>query len=427
MRLLNLESPFTAGTRRTLILDPQLAGISGDMLLGSLIDLGVDPQSMRVAIRKVSKHLKGCKLVDLRVKEVRRGEFRAKRAEIIVEERYNKRTGSELLQALEAVMKDIGIGRFYHQLAVNSLRTLVEAEANLHGELPGELGLDEAGSADTLADLIGIVSALKDLGIDKGSEVYSLPIAVGGGLFKFSHGTVQAPAPAVIEIASTHHLPIIGGPAEVELATPTGLSILANLATRTGPVYPSFTPERVGYGAGIRDFSEFPNVFRAVLGERATDGNREEVTVLETTLDDVTGETLGFIMERLLGEGALDVQVIPTVGKKNRPSHILRVISKLERAEKLNEVIFEESGTLGVRSYQVMREVASRRILTVGFKIDGKTLRARIKVSRDSKGKVIKVKPEYDDIAALASRFHIPLRRLFDAAVSEAKKKLNLL
>ncbi len=395
------------------------------MILGALLDLGADPRPVRESIRSVSRHLNGCKSVDLKVSEVKRGEFRASRAEIRIREKYETRTGSELLAAVKAVSEENGFDEFQRRLAANSLQTLVKAEAKLHGERPEKVGLDEAGSADTVADIIGTVTALRELEIGEGSEVYSLPIAVGGGLFKFSHGLVQAPAPAVIEIASRYRLAIVGGPIQVELATPTGVSVLANLATRSGSDYPPFTPEKVGYGAGKRDFSEFPNILRAVIGKQALHRIQEAVAVLETNLDDVTGETLGFIMTRLLEEEALDVQVIPAVGKKGRPSELLRVIANPESAAKLTEIMFEESGTLGVRTYQVMREVAARGIERVSFKVAGRRLSARVKVSRDDVGKVVNVKPEYEDIASLARRFHIPLRRLHDAAVREAEGKLN--
>ncbi len=288
------------------------------------------------------------------------------------------------------------------------------------------MDLEEAGSADTLADIIGISLALENLGIGEEAVVYSLPVAVGGGLFKFSHGRVQAPAPATISIASAHHLPIVGGPVQAELATPTGMSILANLATEMGNVYPLFTPKRVGYGAGRRNFEGFPNVLRAVMGDQELKkGRREQVAILETNLDDVTGETLGFLMERLRGEGALDAHVVSATGKKNRPTYILRVISRVEDAEKLGDIIFEESGTLGIRTFQAMREVASRSVKTVNFSIDGRNAKVRVKTSHNHGGKVANVKPEYEDIASLARRFHIPLRILYAAAVREAERKMK--
>lgn len=410
-------------TDKILVLDPQLAGISGDMLLAALLDLGADPKPIRESIRSVSSHLMGCNSVDLKVMEVRRGEFRAKRAEVVITEKHASRTGSELVQALKAICDENEFGQFSQTLALNSLRTLVKAEAEVHGEEPGMVDLAEAGSADTIADIVGVASALETLDIGKEVEVYSLPVAVGGGLFKFSHGTVQAPAPAVISIVSGHHLPIIGGPVQAELATPTGMSILANLATMTGVSYPLFTPSRVGYGAGKSDFEGFPNVLRIVIGEREskTEG-REQVAILETNLDDVTGETLGFLMELLREEGALDAHVVSAVGKKNRPTHILRVISRVEDAEKLEAIIFQESGTLGIRLFHAMREVASRKIESVSFSVDGRKVKARVKVSRDHKGKVVNIKPEYDDIARLARRFHVPLRRFYEAAVREAER-----
>lgn len=411
---------------KMLVLDPQLAGISGDMLLAALLDLGADPKPVRQSIQTVSKHLKGCKFVDLKIREVRRGEFRAKQAEVVLEEKYDTRTGSELSEALESICEENGLDQFHHRLAVHSLRTIVDAEASLHGEQRDLVGLEEAGSADTLADIVGIVSALDDLGVGKGSDVYSLPVAVGGGLFKFSHGTVQAPAPAVIAIAATHRLPIVGGPIHSELATPTGISVLANLATRSGMEYPSFAPEKVGYGAGKRDFPGFPNVLRAVIGRQNTDrSEQDEVAILETNLDDVTGETLGYLLQRLHEEGALDAHVVSAVGKKNRPISILRVISKKGEVEKLEEIIFEESGTLGIRTFHAMREVVSRKIYSVKFKIDGRAVKARVKLSRDRQGKIVNAKPEYEDIASLAKRFRLPLRIVYDAAAREAARKMK--
>lgn len=150
---------------RILVLDPQIAGISGDMLLAALLDLGADPNPVVDAIRSVGKHLKGCRSVDLQIKEVKRGEFRAKQAAIIVKERYKERKGSELVEALKATCEENEFEMFHQNLALNSLRTLVEAEANLHGEEAENVSLREAGSADTLADIIGVASAVSGISI----------------------------------------------------------------------------------------------------------------------------------------------------------------------------------------------------------------------------------------------------------------------
>ncbi len=395
------------------------------MLLGALLDLGASLQSTRESVRTVRTFLRGCKSIDLVTAEVKRGEFRAKRAEIKVKEDYETRTGAELLEAVREVSGECSFDRFQLKLALNSISTLVDAEAVLHGEKPEDVGLAEAGSADTVADIIGVVSALGELGIGTRSEVYSLPIAVGGGLFKFSHGIVQSPAPAVIGIVSRYRLPLVGGPVQAELATPTGVSLLANLVKHTGTEYPAFTPDSVGYGAGKRDFSGFPNVLRAILGSENSVTVREWVALLETNLDDVTGETLGFLSERLLDEGALDVTMIPAFGKKNRPVQILRVISKPVQAEKLMDIIFEETGTLGVRMFEVMREVASRETRKVKLAVGGKRMEVRVKLSKSAEGRIIRVKPEYEDIARLSRRFKVPLQKLSELAIREAEGQLQ--
>jgi uncharacterized protein (TIGR00299 family) protein len=257
---------------------------------------------------------------------------------------------------------------------------------------------------------------------EEDNKVYSTPLAVGGGVFKFSHGIVSAPAPATLAILQSKNFPFHGGPIEKELATPTGTSLLVNLAE---PVtfYPAVVPRKVGYGAGTKEYPELPAVLRLTLGEPSETGlARDEIAVLETNLDDVSGEILGYTMDRLLAEGAKDVSIIPVTTKKNRPAQIIKVIADQNDVTHLSEVLIAETGTLGVRVYYCERHIISRELLMVDLSVLGSKETVRVKVSKNTEGKIIRIKPEFEDLKHLAEKTGKPLRELMDLTVSRTQE-----
>jgi len=413
--------------KRVLVIDCQLAGISGDMVVGALLDLGVDIAKFIETIKSACSYLEGCKGLEVTVNEVTRRGFRAKKLHVKAEEHATQRAGAELRDAIMNCADGIGLSKEAKDFALDSIETLINAEARIHGESPDEVHLHEAGSVDTVVDIVGAAAALEDLDLFKDTKIYSTPVAVGGGLFKFSHGTVPSPAPATIEILKSRGFPMVGGPISFELATPTGVAILVNLVDQTTDFYPPMKPKVVGYGAGSKDFREIPNVLRVALGEPLSYGLlSDEIYVLETNLDDATGEVIGYAMDKLLREGAKDVSIIPMSTKKNRPGQILKIIADKEDVERLSLILMEETGTLGVRVYPCMRHILARKTVPIEVEIEGVKEAINVKVSMNDEGKVIQIKPEYEDVKHLADKTRESLRGIMDRVVEKARQTLSV-
>jgi len=408
-------------SRRILIVDCQVAGISGDMFLGALLDLGADVDKVVDAIKSLEAFVR-CRNLEVNIKDVMRRGFRAKKVDVIAE-KTPEMNGVELIGIIEKCAESLKLTDEAQRFALDTINTLLDAEAKLHGEKVNEVHLHEAGEIDTPAEIIGSAMALENLGLFD-SKVYSTPVAVGGGLFRFSHGAVSSPAPATLEILQSKKFPLRGGPVESELATPTGASILVNLVDEAIRFYPAIKPMKVGYGAGTKDFKEMPNVLRIVLGESVDSVLfKDEIVVLETNIDDVTGEIVGHVMDRLLLEGARDVSIIPIFTKKNRPGQILKVIADKGNVEHLSRLLIEETGSLGVRMYPCERRILSRESIPLEIVIDGLKERVRVKVARDRKGKVVQIKPEYDDLKKIADKTSKPLREIRNIIESKARKQ----
>ena len=408
-------------TSRVLVIDCQVAGISGDMLVAALIDLGANESRVLRAIDSIKKHLSGCTRLKSSIKSVKRNGFKAKRLLLDAKDSTQWRSGTILYRAIGECVEDIGLPPNAKEFSKKVTKLLVSAEARLHGENTKTVHLHEAGSVDTIADIIGSTVALHDLGIFEGVDVYATKLAVGGGTIRFSHGQVPSPAPAVMEIVQKTDLVISGGPIEDELTTPTGAAILASLARSSGSHYPSMKIESVGYGAGSKSFPGVPNLLRLVLGKSQEGFLVDEPYVLESNLDDVSGEVIGHSVERLLEEGARDVSVIPVQGKKGRPSQIIQVITNKSNLEMLATTLMIETGTIGVRFHPTQRYMMNRISESVEVVLGNVRGKVRIKMSRDRAGNLVRAKPEYEDLKRLSKRSGIPLRHVADAALKMVK------
>ena len=409
--------------RMILIIDCQVAGISGDMFLGALLDLGADVDRVVDAIKSLEDFIE-CKNLEVNIRDVTRRGFHAKKIDVRTEKMIRMK-GTELVDAIEKCIESLKLTDRARRFALNTINTLLGTEAKFHRENIRDLHLHEVGQIDTPAEIIGSAVALENLGLFN-SKVYSTPVAVGGGLFRFSHGTVSSPAPATLEILRSKKFPLIGGPVESELATPTGVSILVNLVDEVTRFYPAMKPMKIGYGAGTKDFEEMPNVLRTVLGEPLIyDLFKDEIVVLETNLDDVTGEIVGHVMDKLLLEGARDVSIVPIFTKKNRPGQILKVITDKENVERLSRLLIEETGSLGVRMYACERRILARESIPIEVVIDGLRECVRVKVAKDGRGEIIQLKPEYEDVKKISEKTFKPLREVMSIVESKAKKILK--
>ena len=410
---------------RVLVIDPSTAGISGDRLVAALIDLGADEKRTVEAMLATRDHLRGCYGLDISLEEILLGGFRAKRLLVKARESMAERKVGQLMRALKESCSKKGLSKEATDFAIRTLQTLSSAESKLHGGDPSKAHFHELGSVDTLVDIVGTACALDCLKLFDGVRIVSTPVATGGGRLTFSHGTLPVPAPAVLEIASAHGLELVGGPVEGELTTPTGMAILANLASETSHFYPPMKPVKVGLGAGTREYTGVPNLLRVALGRAVAPSVEEPIATLETNLDDVTGEYLAHAAEVLMEAGAKDVSIIPAISKNGRPGYVMSVLADVSRSQELADRMMVETGTLGVRMATVTRYVSRRRVVAAEIELHGKKVTVNVKISRNAQGELVALKPEYRDIVRLSKETGTPARMLYSEVVSKVGRKFS--
>ncbi len=405
-----------------LMIDCQVAGISGDMLLSALLDLGANKDRLIDTIFKTQEFLDGSRINDVRFEECKRYGIRALLMNIDYRDDVEYRRGIEVEDAIERCSNRLDLDNRARIFALNSIRAIIRAEAKIHGEDYNDVHLHEASSIDTVIDIIGTAVALQDLEIFN-DKVYASKVAVGGGLLKFSHGIIPNPSNAVLEILKDRFI-IVGGMIDKELTTPTGASLLANLAECSLDYYPTMKVSKIGYGAGKNDFAGIPNVLRLVRGEQAKDLIKDSVVLLETNIDDASGETLGDLIDLLFDAGAKDVSIIPALTKKNRLASIVRVIADHQSLAKMIDLLIKESGTLGIRVQNVDRYILDRSIVSIPININNEVFTVRVKVARYD-GKIVSLKAEYEDLKSISNKLGLSLsltRTLVDKEISSRFK-----
>lgn len=404
---------------KIIIIDSQLTGISGDMLLSSLVDIGADKKKIINNINKIQNHFQDSKINKIDFIKTESNGMGATRFVFEFDERIKEKTAVDMYRVIANCCHNIGLSEKAKKFAIESIKTIIKVESTIHNKEIEELHLHESSSIDTGADLVGCATALDDLDLLNNSTFYSTKVAVGGGLANFSHGTVPNPTNAILEIFKLFKIPIKGGPIEAELTTPTGAAMLASLNPKKITNYPEFIPEKIGYGTGTKEFSGIPNILRVSIGKPDFFGDiqSDTVTVLETNIDDVNGEIIGNLVEKLSSndtEGVKDVTVISGISKKNRPTYILKVICSDEYEKKIAETIFEESGTLGIRKTKTERYILGRFNLLVPIEIEKQSFVINVKISKNSNGEITNIKPEYEDIKRISHRVNYPLRKTID-------------
>jgi pyridinium-3,5-bisthiocarboxylic acid mononucleotide nickel chelatase len=410
---------------RVVVIDASPSGVSGDKYLGALLDLGGKTEILRKVVQTAAENLSGTGKVEVRVNNVERGEIGARLVTVESEKEPGRRKGAEVLRATEKCVEKLGLSEWGSNFSLSTIKTLLQAESRVHSHSPKDVELHELGSADTLVDVLGVACLAESLELADATW-WSSPVAVGGGTTRFSNRTYSNPPPAVAEILRQNKFPIERGPANIELSTPTGVAITVNLVSEYSESYPSFKPERIGYGAGSKELDEVANVLRLTIGERLGASHpHDDMVILETNLDDVSGEVIGYAVEKLMSEGARDVTVTPVLMKKNRPGQILSVIASTKNAERLASILFEETGTLGVREIPVHRHIANREISIIELKIGSQSHKIRVKVARSANGRILRAKPEYDDLRRIAGRTGVSLRELSNRAEKAAEDVLS--
>ena len=390
------------------------AGISGDMIIGAQLDLGVDLESLK-------RQLSSLRLGGYEIKSQRvvRGAIAATKFHVVVDQQQQPvRTLAEIRSMINAS----SLSQTVKARSISIFERLADAEAKVHGTTRDEVHFHEVGAVDSIIDTVGAMIGFELLDVDR---FYCSSLRVGQGSIETEHGLLPIPAPATAELL--RGAPVYAGDIEGEFVTPTGAAIVATLCEVLGSL-PEIKVVNVGYGAGTRDPKGFPNALRLMIGEMNEAGcsqaeasaTSERITVIETNIDDMSPQVCGFVMERAFAAGALDVFVIPAQMKKDRPGILLTVLCKPGDAETMIDLLLRETTTLGVRYYEASRRVLERNIEMVATEFGS----IRIKVARDS-GRTLHFQPEYEDCARIAIEYGKPLLEIQAAASAAYRAKLT--
>ena len=383
----------------TIIIDPQSSGIAGNMIIGALVDLGADSNKLKEVMELSAKEFGGVEVTfEKQMKKCINSTF----CHVKMLNRESSLPFKEFISKID----DLDLDEKVKAKSIKVFERIAEAEAKVHGKTLDEVHFHEVGASDAVADVIGSIYAYYELGLDR-EKIIGLPIAVGGGSIETSHGTIPVPVPAVLEILEG--LNFIGGPVEDELATPTGCAIYAEICDEVKEFIPLMSPKKVGYGAGRKDF-DHPNILRIIQSCELPES--DDIDVIETNIDHLTGEEIGYLFDKIMSCGASDVSITPIIMKKNRQGSLLKVISKKENREKIVETIFKETGSLGIRvSPNIHRGLAKREFVKKEFEIEGKNYEVTFKIGYVN-GEKISERPEYEDLKRIAEDSGLALRTI---------------
>ena len=395
-----------------------IAGISGDMLLGAVLDLGLDLKALRRELAKLK--------LDEFALSVRRDQRRGitgVKFEVHVHETHHHspstihhsrhtahhgRSFTEIKRLIESSKLAADVKRH----AVSAFQRLAVAEGKIHGITPEKVHFHEVGAVDSIVDFVGACIGLRELGIEK--VVASAPLRTGFGFVDCAHGRFPVPAPATVELLKG--VPLCAGDEEAELITPTGAALLREFVTEFGAL-PPMTVRAIGYGLGTRQLPKTPNVLRAVLGESSDDRTPDRIAVLETNLDDVSPQVLGDVMDKALAAGALDVFHTPIQMKKNRPGVMLNVLCAPQDAERLSRLLLTNTTAFGVRRLDAQRLKLDREIVKLKTAFGP----VEVKLGRLD-GKVVSASPEFESCKRAAAKAKVPVRRVLTAALAAAEE-----
>jgi uncharacterized protein (TIGR00299 family) protein len=428
------------------------SGISGDMLMGALVDAGVAPQTLedavaalhvgaRLEISRVVRSGISAAKVDVYVdgqKDLPREEYWEQQQHEHGHSRedhhelghhgHSHSSHGEVLRAIDLaphqhehshnrglteirqIISAASISETAKKIAIRIFEALGRAEAKIHNTSVESVHFHEVGAVDAMVDIVCAAVGAEALGVD---EIIFSPLNVGGGTVKCAHGTFPVPAPATVELLAG--APVYSSGLQAELVTPTGAAIVKTLASRFA-AFPEMKIEKSGYGAGSLEFPGHPNVVRLTIGESASSAlaantTSETITVLEANLDDLNPQVFGYVMDRLFEEGALDAFGMPVQMKKNRPGTLLTVMCKPEDAHKMTHLIFTETTTLGVRRRDEMRQTLARR----WEKVQTQWGDVRMKIA-SMNGTVTNYAPEYEDCRRIAAEHRVPLKQVMQEA-----------
>ena len=411
------------------------SGISGDMFLGALIDAGVSPElftgtvkalgvDAQLEISRVDRSGISATKVDVIVageKELPREEFWEAQKAHTHEHSHSHPHDHEPahshqhqqphrgLKEIRQIIQNAAIPESVKRQAIRTFESLGAAEAKVHNSKVDDVHFHEVGAIDAIVDIVCAAAGAQALGVD---EWVCSPLNVGGGTVNCAHGAFPIPAPATVELLK--NAPVYSAEIQKELVTPTGAAIVSTLASRFGS-FPAMKIEKSGYGAGTRDFHGFPNVLRLTVGQteaQALLAPQEEINILEANLDDMNPQVFGYVMDRALSLGALDVFGTAVQMKKNRPGMLLTVLSRPEHSQSLTKMLFAETTTLGVRMRRESRATLTRRHVSVNTRWG----EIRMKLA-NLNGTISNYAPEYEDCRRIAEQQRVPLKTVMQEAI----------
>ena len=402
------------------------AGVAGDMIVGALLDAGLKLPDLERELAKL-----GIDGFTVAATKTERNGISGTKFEVVTEEENVSRSAAEIVRIVEDSSLDEDVKR----TSAAILLTLAGVEARIHNASVDTIHLHEVGGLDAIVDVVSSVAGLKLLGVD---EVRASRIHVGTGFVECAHGTIPVPAPATL--ALLEGVPVVSRGIEAELATPTGVAIVRTLAAGGGELLedtelgtgnggrlriggfgpmPAMRVETTGYGAGSRDLP-IPNLLRVTIGQADSVYEADEVTLIETNIDDMSPEIIGYVCELLLSQGALDVYTTSVFMKKNRPGTLLSVLARPAEENSVVATLFKETTTLGVRMGRLRRQKLARETVEVDTRFGSAT----VKVSRRH-GLIANVAPEYESVRKIAVQRGIPLRDVYDEVTRAAKDALD--
>ena len=414
---------LTLEIMKTLYFDC-FSGISGDMTIGALLDLGLDFDYLKSELHKLP--VDGYQVTASRVT---RSNISAMKFDVLVEgeedhahhhhdhgqehtHSHFHRKASQIL----AMIRDSNLSANTKRIASEIFTKLAISEGTVHHIAPEDVEFHEVGAIDSIVDTVGTAIGFDALGIER---FLCSAINIGSGFIHCQHGVFPVPAPATADLL--RHATIYQKHAETELVTPTGAAILAAVVNRFDHLT-GFSAERIGYGAGTKQFPDFPNCLRLMLGEErsvSADAGMADVTVIEANIDDMNPQNFGYVTQKLLNAGALDVFTIPIQMKKGRPGQLLQVLAGSDAVDALSRMIFQETTTIGVRRYRVDRTTLDRELVDVETEYGT----VKMKVSKMN-GEVVNFAPEFEDCARIAQDRNVPLKRVQAAAVNAYLSRL---
>ena len=389
-----------------IVIDPQIAGISGDMILSSLIDLGVDKNQIIEGIKKIQKFLPDSKINKIDFQKIQKNGIESTELILEIDEKVSERKGVEIKNAIINSVNELQVSDKAKLFAESCINSLILSESKIHGISEESVHFHEASSIDTLIDIVGVTLACEKLKFFD-EKIVCLPVSVGSGTVSFSHGTMSNPASAVLQIFKNSNLTIKGNNANEELTTPTGASILVNLTDDSVEHYPSMNISSIGYGAGQKNFKSFSNILKIVQG-RQVKTEMDSVKILETNVDDVSGEILGYLIEKIMKVGAKDISIYPGITKKGRPTNLISVICDDEKIEKITDILVLETGTLGIRISDSNRLIVSRTNHSFSLTFEGKSFEINYKKSTYKEKTHFKI--EFEDLKNISETLDKPIR-----------------